>query len=205
MTPLIWCIIILAIGLGLIFMEMFIPSAGVLSGLAAIAVLSAVILAYVNCGPFVGTIFTLVGVILVPCAIGISLRLYPQTPFGRRMLAIPPSPEEVTPVFDRTPDGQPLKGPIGKATTPLLPGGSIKIERTTYDAVSEGEPIDKGDIVVVVRVEGKHLVVRKVDGQLPEARIAAAPSDPSQPIKAKVLGAESLEALDIDPFDDPLG
>ena len=192
MTPLLWCILILAIGLALIFWEMFIPSAGVLSALGAIAVLTSIIMAYANCGLKVGTIFLVVGVILVPSAIGIAIKLYPQTPFGRRILAIPPDAEDVTPVYDRTPDGQPLKGQIGKAKTPLLPGGSIRIQSTTYNAVSEGEPIDRGDIVLVVRVEGKVLVVRKVDGELPETPRRIDPADLSQPI----------DTLGLDPFDD---
>jgi len=195
MTPLIWCIIILAIGLGLVFLEMFIPSAGVLSVLAAIAVLTSIVLAFVNCGPNTGAIFTVVGVILVPAVIAAALRLYPQTPFGRRILATPPKPDEVEPKHDRTPDGQPLKGQIGKAKTPLLPGGSVKIDGTTYNALSEGEPIDPGDIVLVVRVEGRTLVVRKVDGELPDKPRSADPEDLSRPI----------DSLGIDPFENPLG
>lgn len=196
MTPLIWCILILAIGLALIFLEMFIPSAGALSFLAAIAVIASIVLAYVQCGLATGTIFTVVGIVLVPAAIFAALKVYPNTPFGRRILAVPPKPEEVAPHYDRTAAGQPLKGQIGKAKTPLLPGGSVKIDATTYDAVSEGEPIDRGDVVLVVRVDGNHLVVRKVDGPLPpRPPDAIDPSDLSQPI----------ESLGIDPFENPLG
>ena len=193
MNPLILCSLILAVGLALIFLEMFIPSAGVLSLLAAVAILTAVILAYVKCGAATGTLFTLGAVVVVGAAIGAALRWYADTPIGRLIIYKPPSAEEVTPDYNRTPDGQLLKGQIGKAKTPLLPGGSIKINGTTYDAVSEGDPIERGEIVLVVRNEGKHLVVRKVSGELME--------DASN----GQATASSLESPGIDPFEDPLG
>ena len=194
MSPLILCILILALGLALIFLEMFIPSAGVLSVLAGAAILTAIVLAYIRCGATTGTLFTLATVVIVPLVVGVALRWYPDTPLGRLIIYQPPTPEEVTPSYDRSPDGQLLKGQIGKAKTPLLPGGSVKIEGTTYDATSEGEPIERGEIVLVVRAEGKHLVVRKVSGELSEG--SSANTDET---------ASAVNSLDIDPFEDPLG
>ena len=190
MSPLVLCILILLFGLALIFLEIFIPSAGVLSVLAGVAVITSVVLAYMKCGPATGTIFTLATVVIVPTVGGLALRWYPDTPLGRLVIYQPPTPEEVTPTYDRSPDGQLLKGQIGKAKTPLLPGGSIKIDGTTYAAVSESEPIEAGEIVLVVRADARHLIVRKVTGELSED------SPPS---------AASETSLPVDPFDDPLG
>ena len=195
MSPLILCILILVLGLALIFLEMFIPSAGVLSVLAGTAILTAVVLAYVKCGGATGTIFTLATVVIVPTVVGVALRWYPNTPLGRLIIYRPPTQDEVNPSYDRSPDGQLLKGQIGKAKTPLLPGGSVKIDGTTYDAVSENEPIERGEIVLVVRTEGKHLVVRKVSGELPANEAPATEQGAREP---------SLNSLDIDPFEDPL-
>ena len=86
MTPLLWCILILLLGLALIFLEIFIPSAGVLSVLAAVAVLTSVITAYVYCGPGTGTLFLLGSVIVVPAAVGLALLWYTHTPVGRLLI-----------------------------------------------------------------------------------------------------------------------
>lgn len=194
MTPLAWCIVLLVVGMALIFLEMFIPSAGVLSFAAAMAILAAVVMAYMNYGAVTGTIFLGVGVVLVPAAIVMALRWYPHTPLGRMIMATPPAPDELQPQDKALREIMQLKGKIGQAKTPLLPSGAVKIDGRTYDAVCVGEIADAGDPVVVVRTEGSHVVVRKTSGE---------PSP--EPKKGDDVLSQPIESLGIDPLDDPLG
>lgn len=191
MTPLLWCIIILAIGLGLIFLELFVPSGGALSFFAAVAILTAVIMAYVNCGVVTGTIFMVVGVVLVPVTIGAALKVYPHTPMGRRILAIPPTADEIMPRDEQSRQRQLLKGQIGIAKTPLLPGGTVKLDGKAHPAVCIGEAVDAGEAVLVVRVEPRQLIVRRVEGEVHQATEQQSGDVLSQPIES--LGLESLD------------
>ena len=56
-----------------------------------------------------------------------------------------------------------LIGKQGRAHTPLLPSGRVEIEENLYDAKSGLGAIDRGDAVVVVRVDGWQLVVELAD------------------------------------------
>ena len=147
--------------------------------------------------------------IVVPAAVGLALLWYPYTPIGKLLIGTSPTKEDVATSFHLSPDGQPLKGQIGKAATPLLPGGRVKIDRTSYDALSEGGSIERGDIVLVVRVEGTHLIVRKVSPDHVHTRSTTvaddSPSAESKTPAPETLTSETLESLDLDPFDDPLG
>jgi len=56
---------------------------------------------------------------------------------------------------------KPLEGAIGKAITPLRPAGVAVFGERKVDVVTEGEFVEKGSSVRVVRVEGARVVVRK--------------------------------------------
>jgi len=55
-----------------------------------------------------------------------------------------------------------LKGMKGVALTPLRSSGSVEIDGQKIDAVSEGEYIDKGKEVEVIKVEGSRIVVKEI-------------------------------------------
>jgi membrane-bound serine protease (ClpP class) len=195
MTPLLWCILLLVLGLAFIFLEMFVPSAGILGFLSAAAILCSIVLAYVNYGPITGTVFLAVAAILVPAAIALALRWYPSTPLGRMIMSEPPTPAEVAPQDEPTARARALlKGRTGIAKTALMPGGSIKIDGRTYDAVGQGEAVEAGEHVLVVRVELNHLIVRKLEGEPP----------PPTAYRGDDVLAQPIEALGIEPLDDPL-
>lgn len=55
-----------------------------------------------------------------------------------------------------------LVGKYAVATTPLRPSGKVELEGRTLDVVTEGEAVEKGATVQVVRVEGPAIVVAPV-------------------------------------------
>jgi membrane-bound serine protease (ClpP class) len=54
-----------------------------------------------------------------------------------------------------------LIGRSGVVTKPLRPAGTIEIDNEPYDVVSEGQFIDQGEAVVVIRISTNSLVVEK--------------------------------------------
>ena len=53
-----------------------------------------------------------------------------------------------------------LEGTIGLAFTPLRPSGKVQVAGSIYEAMSEGQYIEKGTGVTILRREGNRLYVR---------------------------------------------
>lgn len=200
MTMLGICVLLLVFGLSLVFLEMFIPSAGVLGFISAACIVLSVVLAYYYYGAMTGTIFLGVGAVLTPLAIMFALRWYPHTALGRLVMPLPPTPQEVLPIEELTGELRRLKGQVGKAVTPLLPGGTVKIDGRSYNAVSEGESINAGDLVLVTRVDGTRIVVRLLD----EAETLLRESSPRSAARPLDVLSQPIEAFGLESLEDPL-
>jgi membrane-bound serine protease (ClpP class) len=62
-----------------------------------------------------------------------------------------------------------LPGALGIAASPLAPGGTVRVQRETWSAVSYGEAIEPGEEVEVVAREGLTLHVRRMTPKLVRA------------------------------------
>jgi membrane-bound serine protease (ClpP class) len=95
-------------------------------------------------------------------AIGGSLavfRLLPFLPGGRKLvLATALGGAQST----ERPERPSLLGAVGKSLSPLRPAGIADIAGQRVDVVSEGEFIDPGQDIEVVREEGNRVVVKRL-------------------------------------------
>ena len=200
MDPLIWPVLIILLALALIFLEMLIPSGGVLSFLALVAVIAAIVVAFVNGGLAYGTVFLAISAVALPAIIAMAVRWWPNTPMGRMIVSRPPqSDEEVLPNDEESLRLKSLLGKHGSARTIMLPAGAIMIDGQTYDAVSEGMPIEAGQTIRVVEVSANRIVVRPSDGK-PDQLVDRETPDKSD---GDIL-SRPIESLGLDPLDDPL-
>ena len=184
MEMLLWSILLLLIGLGLIFLEIFVPSGGVIACLSALAVLGSIIVAFLG-GPVYGVTMLAVTSVLVPSAVIAALRWWPHTPIGRLMLIPRPnSPDDVLPESEQYRGLKELIGKYGIARSPMLLSGVVRIDDRVYDAVSEGMPIDQGQRVKVVDVRTCRIVVRPVSDEEPAAQEPATEDLLSRPINS---------------------
>lgn len=193
METLVWPFVLLLAGVAMIFLEIFIPSGGILGVLAACAVVASVIVGFSE-SFFDGTVMLLSATVLVPAVIGLAIKWWPHTPIGRLVLIKrPESEDEVLPDTEEYHLRDQMIGKIGVAKSELLPSGDIVIEGKTYDAVSIGMPVSKGQAIKVVSVDTQRLIVRT----LTEGELEASKSDQD------VLSTP-IDSLGIDPFDDSL-
>ena len=65
--------------------------------------------------------------------------------------------------FSSNNDATAYLGKTGKTTTSLRPSGKVAFDGTELDVVSTGEHIDEGVPVIVTKVEGYKISVRRVD------------------------------------------
>jgi membrane-bound ClpP family serine protease len=192
MHPIVWAILLMAFGLALVVLEIFIPSGGILGCLAVAATLGAIFLAFSSGGAALGFTFVGVAAIGLPLAVMLGLKWLPKTPFGRLLLLRSLAGKDVLPENDPREKFQQLIGRIGMAKSAMLPGGAITIDRETYEAVSQSGAIDQGDPVEVVKVRNNRLVVRKSDRQ-------PSPTDAPDDMLSR-----PADSVGIDPFEDPL-
>ena len=159
-----YAIILIVLGVILALLEVFIPSGGILGLLAAAAIVSSVVMAFKHGEAeekATGFIFLTAVVILVPVVIILGLKIFPKTPFGRRVILKPSveSPHQRGAAGVSGQDYSNLVGMKGLTVTPLRPSGIAEIGRERLSVVAEGEMIDKDVEIVVVRIEGNNIVV----------------------------------------------
>ncbi len=171
MEPWIWAIILLALGLSLSVLEIFLPSGGVVAFLAAAAVVGAIFVAFRE-GSGTGLAVLSSAMVAVPVVVALALRFWPKTAIGRRMLLRSPEGDEILPADPRNRYLKSLIGRVGVAKSKMLPSGAVSIDGRTIDAVSEGFPIAVGQKVRVIEVRGNRVVVRTIEDEMPDGGTA---------------------------------
>jgi membrane-bound ClpP family serine protease len=176
MNTLLWVVTLLLLGLGVMVLEVFVPSGGILGFVSIAALIAAVATAFLEQGATAGMAALAVVVLAVPAVLSLAFRWFPETPLGRRVLPPAPLAADVLPDLERRRHVRELVGHSGRTVTELLPWGRVEIDGETVEAMSEGGPIDAGAAIEAVGVQGTALVVR------PAELRAAAPVLPIPPV-----------------------
>lgn len=191
MSPLlIGALLLLILGLGLVVLEVFVPSGGLIGCLAGLSLIVAVILAFSH-GPVAGLGVLGTVVVFLPIFLVVALHYWPRTPMGKRILLGVPTSADVLPDDPLRERMKGMVGQIGRAKCLMLPSGMIEVGGQTIDAMSEGMAIEVGQLVRVIEVRGHRVLVRPVDEM---ASALPATGELAQPIDRIVP----------DPFREPL-
>src|SRR5438105_13997716 len=157
MTPVVWAIALLLLGLVFLVLEFFIPSGGALAVMCALSFLAAIIVGFMA-GPWTGAAMVLAICVIVPSSVGAAIRWWPDTPIGKLMLIQRPrSSDEVLPETVAYRGLKDLVGRRGQSKGLMVPSGSVLIDGKTNDAVSEGMTIEPHQSVIVVSVSTQRL------------------------------------------------
>jgi len=191
-----WALLLLALGLFVIVMELFIPSAGILGFLAGGLILAAIIVGFLD-GLNSGAIILLMTVIALPVLFYSMVKVWPHTPLGKRILLKDLKPEDVLPNSSHYQKTVGLLGQLGVAKTKMLPSGTVLINGEKYDAISDGFAVEAGDPVKVVAVRENRIYVQPYDGSVDDVG--------NLPVRDVDILAQPIEGLGLDPIDDPLG
>jgi membrane-bound serine protease (ClpP class) len=137
----------------MIVVELLTPSMGGFTLAALLFSGGSVYTAFMH-SPSAGYVMLAVNVTLFPLAVWMGIHLLRRSPLINQT-------ENSTDV-QSSPDSQPLhklKGEVGKALTPLRPGGAAMINGLKVDVVTEGKFVDPGAVIKVLRVDGATVVV----------------------------------------------
>lgn len=182
--------ILLLLGCALVVLEVFIPSGGILGMLSGLAILGSIFFAFRR-DTTSGLVFILVSLIAVPALLALAFRVWPYTPMGKAFLGELPTEDELIPIDSR----RELVGRVGVAKSKMLPAGSVLVDGHWVDAITQGEPIEPGESVVVVEVRANRVVVRRADPEEAQ-RVVADPRDLlNKPLNELGLGGFEDEPL----------
>ncbi len=156
-----WGVGLFAAALAIAVLELFIPSAGILALLSGALAIAGVV-AFWSVSQLWGILSLLALILLVPLLVAFLLRIYPDTPIGRRMI--------LSSDRDAPPDAPPAPAPhakliglTGEAISELRPVGMIRVDGQRLEALSEQGVIDIGARVRITAVEGTRIRVRRLD------------------------------------------
>ena len=192
MDPITWSIILLSVGFLVVFLELFIPSAGMLGILATILLVSGVVVAFFH-SLFAGAIALLITVVSIPVLLAIMVNVWPHTPLGRRILLGKMDAKDVMPTSEQYTEFKHLIGQLGIAKTKMLPSGIVLINDRKYDALSDGFAIESGQPIKVSAVKGTRIIVQPYDGEI------SGPED--LPVRDRDVLAQPIEGLGLEELD----
>ncbi len=162
-----WEELLLALGgVALLALELFvIPGFGIAGVLGILALFAALVLSLLGPGDapsfmMMATMRVVFALLFALIASLVLLRFLPRLPFGQRLVL--QTGLDAAQGYASAPESD-LRwlGKQGRAASPLRPAGIAEIEGQRVDVVSEGELIDAGRLIEVVRVDGNRIVVRQ--------------------------------------------
>lgn len=145
------------LGLGLLFIEVFIPGFGVF-GVGGILCLLASF--YYILGANGAALSYLAGSLVIAIGIfAILVKHLPHNPAWNKFVL--QDKQENKDGYSSSADWGRCLGQKGVTLTPLRPSGAVQLAGQRVDVVTEGEFVAAGQTVVVIRVEGNKIIVAK--------------------------------------------
>lgn len=171
-TYLFWALALLGASLILLFLELFVPSGGLIGLLAGVAAIGSIV-AFFRYDTTWGMVATAAYLILGPIVGIFGFRLWLNSPLARRMIL---GGEEMSDSElegdmaisdaharqERLAQLRQLIGAQGTSVTPLRPVGIVKINGQRIDAMAESAMIDAGSPIVVTDVYDNQIKVRAI-------------------------------------------
>ena len=154
-----WVLVLFVFGIALMLVEAFMPGFGVFGVSGLISTLVSIVLAAVSVQT--GMVMLLVSFLLAGVFSFFSFRFFANRGALRHIIL---SEEERVELGYTAPlDQQNLIGLEGVALTTLRPSGAAEIEGRRIDVVSDGAYIPAGEKLIVDRVEGARVIVRRMN------------------------------------------
>ncbi len=159
-------LLLVGAGVVLLVLELLItPGFGLIGALGLVALLGGLGLSLVGVGATWEMVLLAAGRVVLSLLLALAaalavLRVLPRLPFGRRLVLETEMAADAgyasAPERDRRWMGQ-----RGTAASPLRPAGLADLAGERVDVVSDGEFIDAGAPIEVIRVDGNRIVVRR--------------------------------------------
>jgi membrane-bound serine protease (ClpP class) len=156
--------VLLAAGILAIYVEIFVPAAGLIGLAGGGMIVAGVVLGYVNHDPISGSIVLFTALVVTPTAIVLGLKAFPRTPMGKRLILGSPDEKDdddrhredgagaTDERSERAPSHGSLRAGGEAATSGRDAAGERHAERPAADGVPQ--PGDQGEALTVLRPSG---------------------------------------------------
>ena len=158
-----WAAVLLGLAVLLFFLEVFIPSGGIIGMLSVVSMVAGIVMLF-RIDTTLGLVGAIVALAALPFLFGFALKIWPHTPIGRMLtLGNPESNSDKTPqasagnMSDANPKA--LIGKTGKALTDLRPIGTCLIDGRRVDCIADHGLIKEGTTVRVAVSDGLQIKV----------------------------------------------
>ena len=162
----------LIIALMMFVAEIFIPSGGLIAVLALSSMAASLWGAWMAWwGTSPGFWWTYIAsiIVLIPTTIGMAVKIFPTTAWGKKFIHEVPTLEEVSGFQAETDHLRSLVGKTGKTQTLLNPSGFVIVDHERHHCESQGMIIDPRVDVEIIAVEGTRLVVKMIKKPVKES------------------------------------
>ncbi len=156
-----WVIMLFALGIGLMLVEAVMPGFGVFGIAGLLLTVASIVLAAASVET--GLVMILISFVLAGIFSVLAFRFFASRGALRHIILGEEEKADLGYVAPR--DQKELAGKKGKAVTSLRPSGAVEIEGKRIDVVSDGAFIEQGEPVIVDRVEGVRVIVRRLDNK----------------------------------------
>ena len=143
-------------GVIIIIAEIFLPSGGLLSLVAAGLFGYSLFIVFNDISTMAGIYFVLADLFIIPVLVAAGLKILARSP-----ATLQETLSSDSGVVSQSPELAGFLGCEGKSATALHPSGTAIIDTKRVDVVSRGEYIEKDKNIVVVEVTGNQIVVRE--------------------------------------------
>lgn len=158
-----WGVLLIGAAIVLMIVDVFLPTGGILVVAAGLTAIAGVICLFRH-DSTAGLIGVLVLIVLAPAIMIFGLKIWPDTPLGRRIIGTPTEEEQARQRQAQEAEDrrrQALLGAAGTVVIDLRPVGTVEIDGKRYDARSETFFIPAGTKVRVTALDANELRVRE--------------------------------------------
>jgi membrane-bound ClpP family serine protease len=143
-------------GVIIIIAEIFLPSGGLLSLVAAGLFGYSLFIVFHDISTMAGTYFVLADLFIIPIMVVVGLKILARSP-----ATLQNTLSSASGVISQSPEQKNFIGGVGRSITDLHPGGTAIISDQRVDVVSRGEYIEKDQDIIVIEVTGNQIIVRE--------------------------------------------
>lgn len=163
---LVYGMVLLAVAVALFFIEVFLPTGGLLGAMAALAAVAGVFCLF-KMNTTVGAIGACVVLLATPVLLVLAIKIWPDTPFGQ-WVTHPDEPKRSpgqAAAAETASDGHsPIQpGDTGRTLTPLRPVGICTLHGRRRECLARSGSIDPEVEIEVVSISGHDVYVRPKD------------------------------------------
>ncbi len=198
MDPFYLALLLYLAAIVLAFVDLFVPSGGVLAILAVLSATASVLFGF-RSGQLMGMSMLTLVVASIPVFAILAINIWPRTPIGRRVILRAPEARPAThPSQDKR---QELIGVVVQSEYALMPSGQIRIDGKRYNATTKDEIIEAGQNVEVIDVKERNLVVRSTDAAPTGKRTQSNSTETIEPANSDNLLDLPADEIGLDSID----